>query len=178
MAKSFIGAAGGLSAADKELLVPENIRSGVTIGKVTGTLTWRDLLPEVVAAQDGGTINELLGGLTVGKTQISLTSAGIDAKLASDSGGWRFNSPIDSRAFSAVRFHYTGSYRRNDGYSLFGVGSQDTTESGFSVSKKITGYPGSGSVQIDLPNSGALFVRAYVFASNMLVTKTELIKRE
>lgn len=62
MAKSFIGAAGGLSAADKELLVPENIRSGVTIGKVTGTLTWQDLVPEVMAAQDGSTINELLGG--------------------------------------------------------------------------------------------------------------------
>ena len=178
MAKSFIGAAGGLSAADKALLVPENIRSGVTIGKITGTLTWQDLVPEVMAAQDGSTINELLGGLTVGKTQISLTSSGIDAKLASDSSGWRFNNPIDGSVFSAVRFHYNGTYRRNDGYTMFGVGSQDTTESGFSVSKRITNYPGSGSIQIDLPNSGALFVRAYVFASNMLVTKTELIKRE
>lgn len=177
MAKCFVGAAGGLSAADKELLVPENIRSGVTIGKVTGTLTWQDLVPEVMAAQDGSTINELLGGLT-SSGGISLGSSGVNAQLSSNAAGWRFNNPIDCSAFSAVRFHYTGSYRRNDGYSLFGVGSQDTTESGFSVSKKITGYPGSGSVQIDLPSSGALFVRAYVFASNMLVTKTELIKRE
>ena len=39
MSKSMMGAAGGgLSAADKALLIPENIRTGVTIAKVTGTL--------------------------------------------------------------------------------------------------------------------------------------------
>ena len=38
MSKGMTAAAGGLSAADKELLVPENIRSGVTIGKVIGSL--------------------------------------------------------------------------------------------------------------------------------------------
>lgn len=178
MAKSFIGAAGGLSAADKALLVPENIRSGVTIGKITGTLTWQDLVPEVMAAQDGSTINELLGGLTVGKTQINLASSGVNAQLSSDSAGWRFNNPIDCSVFAAVRFHYNGSYRRSDGYTTFGIGNQSIDNTGFYVSHKVTNYPGSGSVQIDLPESGPAFVKAYVFASNMLVTKTELIKRE
>ena len=168
---------GGLSAADKANLTPENIRNGVTIAKVTGTLTWQDLLPKVVAAQDANTIDELLGGLTAG-TSISLASGGVNAVLSSSEGGWRFNNPIDCSVFSAVRFHYNGTYRRNDGYTTFGIGSQDTSTSGFSVSKKITNYPGTGSVQIDLPESGSLFVRAYVFASNMLVTKTELIKRK
>ena len=38
MAKCLIGPAGGLSAADKAQLIPENIRYGVPVGKVRGTL--------------------------------------------------------------------------------------------------------------------------------------------
>ena len=38
MAKCLVGAAGGLTAADKAKLIPENIRTGVTIAKVTGSL--------------------------------------------------------------------------------------------------------------------------------------------
>lgn len=38
MSKSMMGAAGGLSAADKARLIPENIRYGVVIGKAVGTL--------------------------------------------------------------------------------------------------------------------------------------------
>lgn len=38
MSTSMIGAAGGLSAADKENLIPANLRDGVTVAKVTGTL--------------------------------------------------------------------------------------------------------------------------------------------
>ena len=38
MAKCLVGAVGGLPAADKAKLLPENIRKGVTIAKVTGTL--------------------------------------------------------------------------------------------------------------------------------------------
>lgn len=168
---------GGLSAADKEKLIPENIREGITIAGVTGTLTWENLLPEVIAAQDGDVINEILGGLTAG-AGINLSSNGINAQLSSSSAGWRFNNPIDGNVFQAVRFHYTGSYRRNDGYTTFGVGNQNTNESGFTVSQRITDYPGSGSVQINLPESDTLFVRAYIFASTMLVTKTELVKRQ
>lgn len=37
---------GGLSAADKAKLIPENIKAGVTINGVTGTLTYEDLLPD------------------------------------------------------------------------------------------------------------------------------------
>jgi len=48
MSKGMTAAAGGLSAADKALLIPENIRAGVTIAKVRGTLTWKDLLPDNV----------------------------------------------------------------------------------------------------------------------------------
>ena len=38
MSKGMISAAGGLAAADKALLIPENIRAGVTIAKVIGSL--------------------------------------------------------------------------------------------------------------------------------------------
>ena len=38
MAKCLVGATGGLSAADKAKLIPENIREGITIAKVTGNL--------------------------------------------------------------------------------------------------------------------------------------------
>lgn len=36
MSKSMMGTAGGLSAADRKKLIPENIREGVSIAKVTG----------------------------------------------------------------------------------------------------------------------------------------------
>lgn len=42
MAKCLVGAVGGLPAADKAKLLPENIRKGVTIAKVTGTLESAD----------------------------------------------------------------------------------------------------------------------------------------
>lgn len=38
MSKSMIATAGGLSAADRENLIPANLRDGVTVAKVTGTL--------------------------------------------------------------------------------------------------------------------------------------------
>lgn len=44
MAKCLVGAVGGLPAADKAKLLPENIRKGVTIAKVTGTLEPADEL--------------------------------------------------------------------------------------------------------------------------------------
>lgn len=44
MAKCLVGAVGGLPAADKAKLLPENIRQGVTIAKVTGTLEPADEL--------------------------------------------------------------------------------------------------------------------------------------
>lgn len=44
MAKCLVGAIGGLPAADKAKLLPENIRQGVTIAKVTGTLEPADEL--------------------------------------------------------------------------------------------------------------------------------------
>lgn len=63
MAKCLVGAAGGLSAADKAKLTPKNIRAGVTIAKVTGTLTWQDLLPSpIVAVQNGNPTNTELFG--------------------------------------------------------------------------------------------------------------------
>ena len=44
MAKCLVGAVGGLPAADKAKLLTENIRKGVTIAKVTGTLEPADEL--------------------------------------------------------------------------------------------------------------------------------------
>lgn len=44
MAKCLVGAVGGLPEADKAKLLPENIRQGVTIAKVTGTLEPADEL--------------------------------------------------------------------------------------------------------------------------------------
>lgn len=38
MAKCLVGAAGGLSAADKAKLIPENIREGIIIAGITGGL--------------------------------------------------------------------------------------------------------------------------------------------
>lgn len=50
MSKGMVSAAGGLSAADREKLIPENIREGVVLfsgtpREIVGTLTWQDLLP-------------------------------------------------------------------------------------------------------------------------------------
>ena len=59
MSKSMVGAAGGLSATDRAKLIPENIRAGVTIAGVTGTLAPIDGLEVLMISfsVDGGNYN-------------------------------------------------------------------------------------------------------------------------
>ena len=176
MSKGMIAAAGGLSAADKALLLPENLRAGVTIAKVTGTLTWQDLLPSPIYAQDGDTITPLLGELVASAG--TNMSNGVYSNSPSGGTGWYFDVPLDCTVFSAVRFHYNGTYKRTDGYTRFAIGSASTTEAaGLITNKQIYSYPGSGVVEIELPESGVIYVRGYVVASTMLVEKTELVRR-
>ena len=55
MSKSMVGATGGLSATDKAKLIPENIRYGVTVGKVRGTLGANLIVTGDVLCQKMGT---------------------------------------------------------------------------------------------------------------------------
>lgn len=58
MGEGFRGPGGGLPAAARALLIPENIRAGVHIKgggvDVVGSLTWQDLLPDRLDLYDSG----------------------------------------------------------------------------------------------------------------------------
>ena len=72
MAKCLVGAAGGLSAADKAKLIPENIRDKVTIAGVTGSLTPVENLKVLMTAfsvAGGNVMYQLMNGDGNGYTQ-------------------------------------------------------------------------------------------------------------
>lgn len=78
MAKCFVGAAGGLSAADMAVLIPENLRKDVVLfagtpREVVGSLTWQDLLPDNIDIVGEGIIqvNTYEGSAKTGDTAVS-----------------------------------------------------------------------------------------------------------
>lgn len=144
MAKSFIGAAGGLSAADKALLVPENIRSGVTIGKVTGGLLpsckENSLVCSWAKVYDNGEKPAVVGNITV-DSPISVSDTGITVK----------------RAFSAfvMKFPYS-LHDTAQGSSSIPEGQVNFTEGqSFSVSvNPVHGYSRTSGIVILLAVNG------------------------
>jgi len=85
MSKGMTAAAGGLSAADKALLIPENIRTGVTIAKVTGGLLpsckENSLVCSWAKVYDNGEKPAVVGNIT-GDSPISVSDTGITVKRA------------------------------------------------------------------------------------------------
>lgn len=85
MAKCLVGAVGGLPAADKAKLLPENIRKGVTIAKVTGTLEPADELDVLATMRFSvGAYNAYIrywNGSTYAAADVSLSSATISGTI-------------------------------------------------------------------------------------------------
>lgn len=85
MAKCLVGAVGGLPAADKAKLLPENIRKGVTIAKVTGTLEPADELDVLATMRFSvGAYNAFIrywNGSTYASADVSLSSATISGTI-------------------------------------------------------------------------------------------------
>ena len=85
MAKCLVGAVGGLPAADKAKLLPENIRKGVTIAKVTGTLEPADELDVLATMRFSvGAYNAFIrywNGSTYAAADVSLSSATISGTI-------------------------------------------------------------------------------------------------
>lgn len=86
MAKCLVGAVGGLPAADKAKLLPENIRQGVTIAKVTGTLEPADEL-DVLATMYyyQGAISQVIywtgSGYAIGSVQTGFGSVTVSGTI-------------------------------------------------------------------------------------------------
>lgn len=85
MAKCLVGAVGGLPAADKAKLLPENIRKGVTIAKITGTLEPADELDVLATMRFSvGAYNAFIrywNGSTYAAADVSLSSATISGTI-------------------------------------------------------------------------------------------------
>ena len=163
--------------------MPENIREGVHIKgggvDVVGTLTYKNLLPDVLTIQNGNLIDPLVGGgVTLGKN-MSLTSAGIVSSNGTAESGWYFPRPIPGTDFQRVYFHVQVSWcGRTDAYFSVGVGPGNNSNV-FTTSKG-TGYGAApGIISVDIPTSGNHYIKAYDFTvGTFTVAKVTLEKRQ
>lgn len=184
MSKSMIVAAGGLSAADKVLLIPENIRAGVTIAKVTGTLTWKDLLPEkLVVVRNGRSVEPDIFGDWI-HMGIGATSYGEDyvtTGQGANRAGERSSLQIDCALWSRIEFDAKLTSQGN-GSVKFGIANNLTTEVGFeNVFDKYVQASGVGNrttYAVELPASGKYYVKIAGGWATANVYNVTLIRRE
>ena len=184
MSKSIMGTAGGLSAADKALLIPENIRAGVTIAKVTGTLTWQDLLPEkLVVVRDGRSTEPDIFGDWI-HMGIGATSYGEDyitTGQGAGRAGERSSLQIDCALWSRIEFDAKLTYQGN-GSAKFGIANNLTTGVGFEdVFDKYVQASGVGNrttYAVELPASGKYYIKIAGGWATANVYTVSLTRRE
>ena len=180
---------GGLSAADRAKLIPQNLRKDVVLfagtpREVVGSLTWQDLFPATMVVQNKSVIDEFIGGgITASHGPIYVDTEGIRCYTYDVVHGFRFNLPIDSSLFSTVRFSWTGADTyRNGAFISFGVGGQTLNDSDWDAQVKYfhqNHVPPSGMVDVTIPDNGRkLYIKSILAGGTYYVTKTELIKRE
>lgn len=186
MSKSMIVAAGGLSAADKALLIPENIRAGVTIAKVTGTLTWKDLLPEkLVVVRNGKTAEPDIFGdwIHMGVDSTSYGPDCIHVGHGSNRNGERSSLAIDCSLWSRVEFDAKLTYYNDRQTGLrFGITNDLTVDASLETrfNKAVQAY-GVGSrttYAVDLPASGMYYIKVAGNAAVADVYNVTLTRRE
>lgn len=183
--KIYFSGGNQLTIEDKKLLIPTNLRNNITISGVTGALTWKDLFPETFIVQNLNVIDDFVGGdITSSVYSIVVNSNGIKCSTYDVEQGFRFNTPIDSSVFKTVRFTWKNmSGYRSGSYAKFGVGNNDGIkgDSSFISSKSYTydaGMPSSGTVDVDIPNLGDVYIKSILAGADYVITKTELLKRD
>lgn len=104
MAKCLVGAAGGLSVADKAKLIPENIRNGITIAKVTGTLDASCAV--CIGAMPGGTAK--MQYVLYNSAFVSLSNGTVTVKKAGQYKVYAYGmSPMDGATGSSRKLRIT-----------------------------------------------------------------------
>ena len=189
MSRSMIGAAGGLSAADQAKLIPENIREGITIAKVTGTLTWQDLLPEsLVVVQNGKVVQpDIVGAWThVGADSISYGTNYISIGHGSNSSGNILSLRIDCSLWSRIAFDSMLTYyddRSGNNGLRFGItASMDNYGSNDRNSYVAVALNTTKNVRttyyVNLPDSGLYYIKAYGVSAQGALYAVALTKRQ
>ena len=184
MSKGMTAAAGGLSAADKALLIPENIRAGVTIAKVTGTLTWKDLLPEkLVVVRNGRSVEPDIFGDWI-HMGIGATSYGEDyvtTGQGANRSAERSSLQIDCSLWARIEFDAKLTYQGNGGVK-FGITTDltvDTSlENRFDKYVQAAGVGNRTTYAIELPTSGKYYIKIAGGWATANVYTVTLIRRE
>lgn len=165
MAVSYIRPAGGLPAAAKALLVPENIRAGVHIKgggvDVVGALTYKDLLPAnlvLLAAAEG--LNGITGGIqrlsgSGGGTYMSSNSLYVP-NCAPEDGSESTIGTVNAIDFSGydsllITVQSTGNCTF-DNKAGYGVGTAFSASSSFTNYADFSGDPISKTFNISAIN--------------------------
>lgn len=170
---------GGLAAADKEKLIPENIREGVVLfagtpREVVGTLYPAPEPGTFVGYTAGGAISDMLGGL--GGNLWLFNSEGI--KWYPGSGGqglgW-FTNRLDMSRYKSIFIHTTGYSHEGLTRWTFGV-SQDTNRDSYEKSIDITVGQSPQSFSFDVTDvSGLCYIKWQTNdARNQYITKIEV----
>lgn len=186
MSKGMTAAAGGLSAADKVLLIPENIRAGVTIAKVRGTLTWKDLLPEkLVVVRNGRSVEPDIFGDWI-HMGVDATNYGPDYIVighGSNRNADRSSLQIDCSLWSRVEFDAQLTYYDTRQTGLrFGITNDLTVDIniGTRFDKYVQAY-GVGNrttYAVELPASGKYYIKFAGSSATANVYNVTLIRRE
>ena len=180
---------GGLSAADKALLIPENLRKDVVLfagtpKEVVGTLTWQDLLPEkLVVVRDGRSAEPDIFGdwIHMGLGATSYGEDYITAGQGANRAGERSSLQIDCALWSRIEFDAKLTYQGN-GSVKFGIANNLTTGVGFEdVFDKYVQASGVGNrttYAVELPASGKYYVKIAGGWATANVYNVTLTRRE
>lgn len=184
MSKGMIAAAGGLSAADKALLLPENLRAGVTIAKVTGTLTWQDLLPEkLVVVRNGRSVEPDIFGDWI-HMGVNATSYGEDFIKTGEGynrSAERSSLQIDCSLWARIEFD-AKLISQGSGNVKFGITNDltvDTSlENRFDKYVQASGVGNRTTYAVELPTSGKYYVKIAGGWATANIYNVTLTKRE
>ena len=165
-------------------LKAENIRSGVSVFGVSGSLTWKDLLPESMVVQNATVIDSFIGGTFTAYGDISPGNPGIQADgIYMSSGGSEqtivFPTPIDTAVWGAIDFTFTTKPFSGSAKMRLGVGSNAVGDSGWaSVLRYNNATVNNGTDRLSLANSGLQYIKVYQgYTSPTRIHKITLIKR-
>lgn len=169
---------GGLSAADKAKLIPENIREGVTFfegtpNEVVGTLTWKDLLPDDLVLFSANNLNPILGGWVWVSDRQPVISIGSTITVSCGEGlpntcNTRSTNKIDVTDYKTLKITVTVASGTEHRFTIGG--------------RSCPVFAGAQSIAIDVTSlSGEYYIELYAGdyfqrGSTVTISKIELSK--
>ena len=151
---------------------------------MSGSLTWKDLLPESMVVQNATVIDSFIGGTFTAYGDIGPGNPGIQADgIYMSSGGSEqtivFPTPIDTAVWGAIDFTFTTKPFSGNAKMRLGVGSNAVGDSGWaSVLRYNNATVNNGTDRLSLANSGLQYIKVYQgYTSPTRIHKITLIKR-